>query len=401
MKLVAALVVLVTVFAARAARADDLADAKNYFKAGASAYAAGDYLAAIQALDAAYRLTPLPQIAFSLAQAERRQYFASREPARLLRAIELYRTYLREVPIGGRRADATDALAQLEPLALGVVASPTGEAVPREAPKTRIMVTSEAAGARISLDGGPPKPTPLIAEVEPGQHLVQVSARGFFPTERQLIAISGELVPLEVELRERPAVVIVEPTVEADLYVDGAFSGRVKKGSRIELSGGSHQFAFVRAGRRVEIQTVGLERGEVRRVPVELDWTGQRIAAVSALAVSGATLTSGVVFTALSVAQEHEADRILEKRDEQALSPDELSAYEDAREERDRYRAVAIGSYAVSAASLVTGALLYALDEPNMGEIAPRPAGEPVKPQVEVKAAAAPGGFFFATRFRF
>ena len=75
------LFVLAFLLAPSVARADDLADAKNYFKAGASAYAAGDYLAAIQALDAAYRLTPLPAIAFSLAQAERRQYFASREPA--------------------------------------------------------------------------------------------------------------------------------------------------------------------------------------------------------------------------------------------------------------------------------------------------------------------------------
>ena len=36
--------------------------AKASFKAGANAYAAGDYLAAIQALEAAYELTPLPAI---------------------------------------------------------------------------------------------------------------------------------------------------------------------------------------------------------------------------------------------------------------------------------------------------------------------------------------------------
>ena len=57
----------------------DLDRAKESFKAGATAYAAGDYLAAIQALDAAYQLTPLPAIAFSLAQAHRRQYFVDHE----------------------------------------------------------------------------------------------------------------------------------------------------------------------------------------------------------------------------------------------------------------------------------------------------------------------------------
>src|SRR6187399_1040248 len=102
-------VVLVLASLAAPARADTMSDAKNFFKAGAAAYTAGDYLAAIQALDAAYRLTPLPGVAFSLAQAERRQYFVSREPAHLVRAIELYRVYLKQVASGGRRADATDA----------------------------------------------------------------------------------------------------------------------------------------------------------------------------------------------------------------------------------------------------------------------------------------------------
>jgi hypothetical protein len=397
----AAVLVLFLSLVCRSARADDLTDAKHYFKAGASAYAAGDYLAAIQALDAAYRLTPLPQIAFSLAQAERRQYFASREPSHLLRAIELYRTYLLAVPSGGRRADATDALGQLEPLALNVVAGPTGEAVPREAPKTRVMVTSDAAGARISLDGAGAKPSPFIAEVEPGEHAIRVSAAGFFPADRRMVAISGELVPLEVELRERPAVVIVEPSTEAELYVDGAFSGRVEKGSRIELSRGSHQFAFVRAGRRIEIQTLTLERGETRRLPVGLDWTGQRIAALSALAVSGATLASGVVFTVLAVDRENEADRILGEREKAALSPEDLADYDDAREERDRYRAVAIGSYVVSAATLVTGALLFTLDEPNMGDVVRRSDPGRAEQSVEVNVAAAPSGLFLATRVKF
>src|SRR5262245_36246218 len=81
-----------------AARADDVAAAKDLFKAGAAAYGAGDYRAAIQALEGAYRLTPLPAIAFSLAQAERREFFVSREPSHLARAVELFRLYLTQVP---------------------------------------------------------------------------------------------------------------------------------------------------------------------------------------------------------------------------------------------------------------------------------------------------------------
>src|SRR6476469_3016727 len=74
----------------------DIERAKASFKAGANAYAAGDYLAAIQALEAAYEISPLPAIAFSLAQAERKQYFVNEERAHLERAIALFRRYLQE-----------------------------------------------------------------------------------------------------------------------------------------------------------------------------------------------------------------------------------------------------------------------------------------------------------------
>lgn len=400
------LLVLAISLAPRVARADDLTDAKNYFKAGASAYSAGDYLAAIQALDAAYRLTPLPAIAFSLAQAERRQYFASREPAHLLRAIELYRAYLKEVTTGGRRADATDALAQLEPLALGVSAETTSEPGAPTAPrasKTRIMVTTDAKDAQIALDGAEPKPAPLIAEVEAGQHAIRVTAKGFFTSDRQVVAVAGELVPLEVELREQPAVVVVEPSAEADLYVDGSYFARVRKGSRVELPSGSHELTFARRGRELENQVVTLERGETRRLPVELDWTKPRIAAVSLFVVSGATLAVGVLATAASVEFEHEADRILARQENAALSPSELEDYDEARENRDRARAVAIGSYVVSAAGLVTGAFFWVIDEPNVGEIRARSKSGPTKSPLDVNAAVVPtpGGFGAVARVKF
>jgi hypothetical protein len=392
MKRAGAIVVLFALLVVRSAHADERTDAKNYFKAGASAYAAGDYLAAIQALDAAYRLTPLPAIAFSLAQAERRQYFVSREPGHLVRAIELYRVYLKEVPAGGRRADATDALAQLEPLALGVsvATEPGGAPVLREAAKTRIMVTSEAIGARISLDGAASTPTPLIAEVQAGNHTVRVSAEGFFPSDRQVVAIAGELVPVEVELRERPAIVIVEPSIEAELYVDGSYAGRVRKGARIELASGSHEFAFVRDGRRIESQVIELERGETRRLTVELRWTGQRMAAVSLLVVSGVTLASGLGFTALAVDRERAADRILTRRKSAAVTASELSEYDEARSNREQARIGAIASFAVSAGSLVTGAFLYSLDQPSMSQVRTRPDIRPTKPKVDVQAAITP-----------
>jgi tetratricopeptide (TPR) repeat protein len=386
--LVAALVTFPSV-----ARADDRAEAKNFFKAGAAAYSAGDYLAAIQALDAAYRLTPLPAIAFSLAQAERRQYFVSREPPHLVRAIELYRTYLAAVPSGGRRADATDALGQLEPLAVGLVVSPATEAPspnPRESAKTRLMVSSEAPQATVSLDGALPVPSPLIAEVTAGDHRVEVSATGYFTIERRLVAIAGELVPMEVELQERPAVVFVEPSSQADLYVDGAYLGKVQKGARVELPAGTHQFAFAKKGRRLESMMVTLERGSTRHLPVDLHWTSQRMTAVSLFVVSGATLIGGLGLAGAAAEREEAAQKIYSKGDTRPLTESELDDYEEAVEQRNRYRASAIGSLAVSLGSVITGMFLFELDEPNVREELPRSHVDRSKPSLKVEGSVAP-----------
>ena len=96
--------------------APELERAKASFKAGANAYAAGDYLAAIQALEDAYEISPLPAIAFSLAQAERKQYFVDEQRGHLERALQLFRRYLAEETRGARREDARVAITQLEPL---------------------------------------------------------------------------------------------------------------------------------------------------------------------------------------------------------------------------------------------------------------------------------------------
>ena len=174
---------------AGAQRAGDLERAKDSFKAGATAYAAGEYLAAIQAFEAAYALTPLPPIAFSLGQAERRQYFASHERPHLDWAIALFRRYIEQVQTGGRRADALDALSQLEPLA-AIKAGDSAAAVEAARP-TRLLLTCEAPGAELSLDGGPAAPSPLIREVPPGPHQLAVSAPGFFPVTREVTAVAG------------------------------------------------------------------------------------------------------------------------------------------------------------------------------------------------------------------
>src|SRR5579871_6423187 len=64
------------------------ADARLYFNAGARAYAAGKYVAAIRAFEEAYRMDPRPGLVFSIAQAYRRQYFIDKAKENLSQAIQ-------------------------------------------------------------------------------------------------------------------------------------------------------------------------------------------------------------------------------------------------------------------------------------------------------------------------
>lgn len=384
-----------SLFGTQTARAEDgaIEQAKASFQAGAAAYAAGDYLAAIQALESAYRATPLPAIAFSLAQALRRQYFVSHELEHLNRAVTLYRSYLTQVPLGGRRADATDALAQLEPIALSFKDSATAltsSAPPQE--KTRLLVTGRAPGARVSLDGKPAVPSPLIAEVEPGPHSVRVEADGFFPEERRVEALPGVLVPADVELREQPAIVLLRGANGADAYVDSRFVGRANELMRLELPSGTHTLVLAETGNQLERISLTLARGETRRLSIRMRNTTQRTASLILFGSGGALVSLGALLGDSALEAEAEASRLLRKRSSQNITPSELSDYRDLVRGRNALRTGALVALTLGGAAGLTGLALFELDAPNLVEglrppgsragrplrFALRPAGEGV-----------------------
>src|SRR5262249_16842746 len=157
------------------------------------------------------------------------------------------------MPGGGRRADALDALSQLEPLAAAL-----GREEPSRKPKTedgqrrtRLMVASPSPHARVSLDGGPKVGPPLIPEVAPGQHRARVQAHGLFAADREVIAVAGELIMTEVPLVERPSTLVVWTRKDAELYVDGAFIGAGGARVAIQLASGTHRLAIAENGYRV------------------------------------------------------------------------------------------------------------------------------------------------------
>jgi len=367
-----ALVAALSSFAAPGAGQDasELERAKASFKAGANAYAAGDYLAAIQALDAAYALTPLPAIAFSLAQAERKQYGVKQEREHLARALELFRRYLEQEPNGARRGDAQLAIVELS---LQLRGAPAGEASPKlQARPTRLMIVSETPGALIALDGGPAAASPLIREVSPGQHHAHVAARGYYDLERDVTAVSGELILSEARLTERPTSLYVWAPAGADIYVDGVYMAEGGPLATIALAVGAHQLMVTQKGCRSVRRDLQLRRGEPRSEVVSLEPTSQRYFSGWLFVGGAAALSGGVILGAFAVRSENSAENFLARKRHRNVSPAELFAYNASLAERSRFRTAAAISVASSFGLFITGLFLRELDQPSL-PLAARP----------------------------
>ncbi len=380
----------------------ELERAKEAFHAGATAYAAGDYLAAIQALDAAYQLTPLPAIAFSLAQAERRQYFVDHGASHLLRAISLYRHYVDVSPSGSRRADALEALSQLEPLAAALAKpKPNAPAVHSVEPerRTRVLITADAPGARIFLDGAPSVASPLIREVEPGKHHVEARAPGFYSSERDISAVTGELTLTQFTLREQPSLLSIWTSPEAEIYVDGSYIGAGGDGILVQVSSGKHRVAVARKGYAVGVQEVTIERGKSKSIRVGLEQTTQRFVSNAMFIAGGAALGNSLLLSALAIRSENQAEQFLGESAHHNVSSADLIHYNNSLIDRDRYRLGTAVSLASSAGFFITGLFLHVLDQPDpqlLYRPGPRvrpetPTAAP-KPSVHVAPLAFTGG---------
>jgi tetratricopeptide (TPR) repeat protein len=354
---------LALLVAARPSFAQDSSElqrAKASFKAGANAYAAGDYLAAIQALEAAYELTPLPAIAFSLAQAERKRYATHQERQHLERAVQLFQTYLEQEPNGARQSDARLALAELRPQ---LVAAPTESAPKPQARPTRLMIVSDTAGATISLDGGAPGASPLIREVSPGKHRARVRAPGYLDVEREVTAVAGELILSEVRLPERPTSLYVWAPEGSEIYVDGVYVAEGGPVVTVPLASGPHQLTVGKEGKRLVRRDVRLRRGQTKTEYVTLETTNQRILSQGLFIGSGAALGVGIVLSAFAIRSENKAEEFLRERNGPHQSAD-LTSYNASIIERNRYRTAAVIHFAGAVSAFVTGLFLHELDRP-------------------------------------
>ncbi|WP_437286040.1 PEGA domain-containing protein [Sorangium sp. So ce406] len=385
-----------TALAPRAASAEeDIEQAKALFNAGAQAYAATRYRDAVQSFEAAYRKAPRPALLFSLAQAYRRLYVVEQSPEALRAAIANYRRYLEEVPQGGRRADATEALSELGVIAARLEASAPSspaalEAAPPDArPRTRINVTSPTAGARVSIDGRAPVEVPLMAEVQPGKHRIKITADGHIDEEREVVAIEGDVLGIDRELRERPALLLVKAPVGAQVTLDGRFIGTTPL-PLIQVAPGKRFFVATKNGHMPFSRELSLRRGERRVIEVGLSSSFQRKMSYGLVGVGVLSAAVGLLTMSSSLAAEEKARDIDEKRRRQGISEEELGQYRGHLDTRDELANATTGLFGTAAGFALGGFVFYAFDTPTPPPLPARTDPTPARtggPRLELSAA--------------
>lgn len=350
---------------------DGIARAKQFFDAGAQAYESGQYLVAATAFEESYRLAPKPAILFSTAQAYRRQYFVDRDPAKLKRAVELYRQYVAEVPRGGRRDDAVQHLSDLEPLLLRVeeeqrrAGKEIGQVVSPPA-TTRLMITSRTRDAVGAIDGAAPVELPLIREVAPGKHKIRVEAPGHYPEELEGTAVEGQLVVVDVPLVEKPALLWVRAPDGAEVSIDGRPVGSTPMFRPIQVPAGRRLVTVTKRGHHPFMRELTLGRGEEMTLTAALERTLQRRIAWYFLGGAGLLCAGGAATTGIALVAEANAEDILDKTRTTNITAEERAEYERQRDRRHDFMAASWVLYGGGLALGATGALLYLVDNPRV-----------------------------------
>jgi tetratricopeptide (TPR) repeat protein len=356
--------------------ATDVEQAKTFFTAGAQAYDRGDFTGAIQAFERAYQLAPRAAILFSIAQAYRRQYYIDGKPDNLKSAVKNYREYLKQAPDGNRKADASQALAELGPAADRLGEGGGGGTI---AKSTRVSLGSNAPGAVVSMDGAPPSPAPFIHDVTPGNHTFVVSADGFVTRTESIRIAEGDFAAHEIQLKELPGKLFIDTDGGAQVLVDGRIVGTAPFPSYVEVEPGTRQVAVTHNGFEPVVREVDIARGETKKIDVGLRSTGQRrISRVLVGAGVAGVVTSGV-FLAIAGVNQATAKDLRDKRDAVGLSADELSRYESARNDRNTWLGAAVVAAGMGVAIGATGMLLYLFDQPPLNLTAPKTEKKPEK----------------------
>ncbi|MDQ3336920.1 MAG: hypothetical protein M4D80_17300 [Myxococcota bacterium] len=373
---------------ATVAAADPRSDAQKRFYIGAKAYHANNFAAAAEHFEEAYKILPLPEIAFSAAQSYRRQYRIDRKIERAQRAVDLYRLYLDAVKTGGQVGIAADGLDAMERelQKVGGTKSVTAPVVQR----TTIIINPQLAAERMQGDDGfelseapddtakivallDGKPVPVYEklDVEPGPHKIHVEVEGYMPADATERAVKDSNTTANMKLEPRPAKVTVKTETGVHLRVDG----RPATGPDLALPAGRHVIAITKKGRESVAREVIVRRGEVITINEPLEKTTRRKAVPWVATGAGvlAIISTATLITAL-VYDDRAADKLSSFENQGDKSPADVADYNTLVQRRDR---LSTGAWVTGGGALLLGTAalaLYFFDSPGDAEVRVAPA---------------------------
>jgi hypothetical protein len=377
------------------ARADDRATAEKYFRAGAQAYSAQNFAAAAADFDEAYKAMPVPEIAFSAAQAYRRLYRVEPKPEYVQRAVELYHVYLDRVKTGGRVGDAADSLGEmqreLDRLKLSATPAPApavehtrlGVSVTirdQQVDTTALREIGDASqsvtpGLVATLDGKHIEPFALV-DVDAKEHVLEVSADGYQPVTKRAVAISGQSQLIEVELQPKPATLSVTTEAGAQIALDGR-PVAIAPAAPIEAGAGKHVLTITLRGREPVGRELALARGQALTVAAPLAKTSRRRAVPWLVGTGGVLVVAGVTTALFAIDRDDTASDLRAKIAAGNRPTSDADAYDAAVSSRDHFVdatwVFGVGAGIAGAAALA----LYFFDEPSAEHLRVTPIASP------------------------
>jgi hypothetical protein len=142
-----------------------------------------------------------------------------------------------------------------------------------------VRVLSDAQGARAFIDGNDMGPVPVdIKDVKAGEHIVQVKAAGFQPSERHVTVTAGgsQIVKFDLNTEtsgDQGVLKVVSTAPEAMVFIDGAAIGKAPQEKRVGQ--GEHPVLVQLDGYKKFEQKVRVDAGQTVTVQAELKAVGR------------------------------------------------------------------------------------------------------------------------------
>lgn len=336
----------------------DEAAAKQLMASAKAAFLDERFEEAIEFLAEAYRTYPYVTLLYSLGSAHRRAYELDGDIEHRRLSIRRYQQYLSAAPDAEHADLAQNYLtALLADRDLGEVEAEV---------HTRILISTIAEDASMSLDGGAPLPAPGVISVEPGTHEILVRAPGYHDYLRRVDVPEGATYQIQAELEELPAVLVIEGPKKAWVRLDGDVIGRLPLSEAIRAVPGEHALVVTKNGRDPFTKEFRLERDGWTSVRAELPVSNQRVASYFLLGLGGAGLIGGAIQLGYALDRQRQALVLADQRTSDQLSTEEYQRYLELVDRRNVLRTGALISGIAGGALLVTGVVLFAYDNPRL-----------------------------------